>query len=235
MTPSLACKVLHELSPEKGEVLMQAHDVNAACSGYMYALQSAFDFLTNAPDKKVIVITAETLSPMVNHDDQKTMALFGDAATASLVSCEQRPGNIGVKLNRPFLSATGVEDKVLYVPNMGSGEVIEMEGLTVFKLAVRKMIDVLDSACQERGITVEDLQHIVPHQANERIIEAIRKTIKCPPEKMFNHIRKYGNTSSNTIPIALCELVPELGTDTLIGLTAFGGGFTFGAAVIEKV
>lgn len=234
MTPSLACKVLHALSPEKGEVLMQAHDVNAACSGYMYALQSAFDFLTNAPEKKVIVITAETLSPMVNHDDQKTMALFGDAATASLVSCEKRPGNIGVKLNRPFLSATGVEDKILYVPNMGSGEVIEMEGLTVFKLAVRKMIDMLDNACKERGITVEDLDKIVPHQANERIIEAIRKTIKCPPEKMFNHIRKYGNTSSNTIPIALTELIPEMNSETMIGLTAFGGGFTFGAAVIEK-
>ncbi|MEE9369681.1 MAG: beta-ketoacyl-ACP synthase 3 [Pontiella sp.] len=235
MTPSLACKVLHELSPEKGEVLMQAHDVNAACSGYMYALQSAYDFLTNAPEKKVIVITAETLSPMVNHDDQKTMALFGDAATASLVSCEQRPGNAGVKLNRPFLSATGVDEKVLYVPNMGSGEFIEMEGLTVFKLAVRKMIDVLDSACKERGITVGNLEKIVPHQANERIIEAIRKIIKCPPEKMFNHIRKYGNTSSNTIPIALAELMPETEAGALIGLTAFGGGFTFGAAVIEKV
>jgi len=208
MTPSLACSVLRELSPEKGEVLMQAHDVNAACSGYMYALQSAFDFLTNAPDKKVLVITAETLSPMVNHDDQKTMALFGDAATASLVSCEQRPGDIGVKLSRPFLSATGVDEKVLYVPNMGSGEVIEMEGLTVFKLAVRKMIDMLDNACKERNITVDDLDMIVPHQANERIIEAIRRTIECPPEKMFNHIRKYGNTSSNTIPIALTALVP---------------------------
>ncbi len=235
MTPSLACKVLHELSPEKGEVLMQAHDVNAACSGYMYALQSAFDFLTNAPDKKVIVITAETLSPMVNMDDQKTMALFGDAATASLVSCEQRPGNVELKLNRPFLSATGVEDKVLYVPNMGSGEVIEMEGLTVFKLAVRKMIDVLDSACQERGIPLDDLDKIVPHQANERIIEAIRKTIKFPADKMFNHIKDYGNTSSNTIPIALCELVPTLEKGTKIGLTAFGGGFTFGAAVVEKI
>jgi 2-oxoisovalerate dehydrogenase E1 component len=235
MTPSLACTVLHALSPEKGEVLMQAHDVNAACSGYMYALQSAFDFLTNAPEKKVVVITAETLSPMVNHDDQKTMALFGDAATASLVSCGQRPGNIGVKLNRPFLSAAGVEEKVLYVPNMASGEVIEMEGLTVFKLAVRKMIDMLDNACGERGITVDDLSYIVPHQANERIIEAIRKTIHCPPGKMFNHIRKFGNTSSNTIPIALTELVPTVDPGTLIGLTAFGGGFTFGAAVIEKV
>jgi 3-oxoacyl-[acyl-carrier-protein] synthase III len=118
---------------------------------------------------------------------------------------------------------------------MGSGEVIEMEGLTVFKLAVRKMIDMLDNACKERGITVDDLHKIVPHQANERIIEAIRKTIHCPPEKMFNHIHKYGNTSSNTIPIALCELMPETAPGALVGLTAFGGGFTFGAAVIEKV
>jgi len=235
MTPSLACSVLHELSPEKGEVLMQAHDVNAACSGYLYALQTAYDILRDDPAKKVIVITAETLSPMINHDDQKTMALFGDAATASLLSCEPRAGDIGVKLNRPVLSATGIDEKVLYVPNMGSGEVIEMEGLTVFRLAVRKMIDMLDNACTDRGVTVEDLQKIVPHQANERIIEAIRKTIKCPPEKMFNHIRKYGNTSSNTIPIALAELMPVTAPEALIGLTAFGGGFTFGAAVIEKI
>ena len=235
MTPSLACQVLHALSPEKGEVMLQAHDVNAACSGYLYALQSTFDILRDDPSKKVLVITAETLSPMVNHDDQKTMALFGDAATASLVCCEPRPGNIRVKLNRPVLAATGVEDKVLYVPNMGSNEVIEMEGLTVFKLAVRKMIDMLDQACSASGITADDLQKIVPHQANERIIEAIRKTIKCPPEKMFNHIRKYGNTSSNTIPIALAELLPEMESGAKVGLTAFGGGFTFGAAVIEKI
>ena len=234
MTPSLACRVLHELSPEKGEVLMQAHDVNAACSGYIYALQSAFDFISNAPTKKVIVITAETLSPMVNKEDQKTYPLFGDAATATLVCNEERPGSIGVKINRPVLSATGVDPKVLYVPNLGSGEHIEMEGLTVFKLAVRKMIDMLDQACTRRGITTDQLNYIVPHQANERIIEAIRKTIHCPPEKMFNHISKYGNTSSNTIPIALSELIPDLPSGILVGLTAFGGGFTFGAAVIEK-
>jgi 2-oxoisovalerate dehydrogenase E1 component len=234
MTPSLACRVLNELSPDKGEVLMQAHDVNAACSGYLYALQSAFDFISNAPTKKVIVITAETLSPMVNRDDPKTYPLFGDAATASLICCEERAGSIGVKLNRPVLSATGVDPKVLYVPNLGSDEFIEMEGLTVFKLAVRKMIDMLDQACIHRGITSEALDYIVPHQANERIIEAIRKTIHCPPEKMFNHISKYGNTSSNTIPIALHELMPTLPSGNRVGLTAFGGGFTFGAAVIEK-
>jgi 2-oxoisovalerate dehydrogenase E1 component len=234
MTPSLACRVLKELSPAKGEVLMQAHDVNAACSGYMYALQNAVDILRDDPSKKVLVITAETLSPMVNHEDQKTVALFGDAATASLLSCEPRDGNVNVLVNRPVLSATGVEEKVLYVPNMGSGEVIEMEGLTVFKLAVRKMIDMLAEACDARGIGVDALDKIVPHQANERIIEAIRKTIHCPPDKMFNHIRKYANTSSNTIPFALVELMPEMEKDALIGLTAFGGGFTFGAAVIEK-
>jgi 2-oxoisovalerate dehydrogenase E1 component len=234
MTPSLACRVLKELSPEKGELLMQAHDINAACSGYMYALQNAVDILRDNASKKVIVITAETLSPMVNHDDQKTMALFGDAATASLLSCDPRGGNVDVLINRPVLSATGVDEKILYVPNMGSDEFIEMEGLTVFKLAVKKMINMLAEACDGRGISVDDLDKIVPHQANERIIEAIRKTIKCPPEKMFNHIAKYGNTSSNTIPIALAELMPQMDEGSKIGLTAFGGGFTFGAAVIEK-
>ena len=234
MTPSLACRVLKELSPQKGEVLMQAHDVNAACSGYMYALQNAVDILRDDPTKKVIVITSETLSPMINHDDPKTSVLFGDAATASLLSCESRGGNINALVNRPVLSATGVDEKILFVPNMGGTEVIEMEGLTVFKLAVRKMINMLTHACDDRDITVEDLDWVVPHQANERIIEAIRKTIHCPPEKMFNHIKKYANTSSNTIPFALAELVPQTQPGALIGLTAFGGGFTFGAAVIEK-
>jgi 2-oxoisovalerate dehydrogenase E1 component len=234
MTPSLACRILKELSPEKGEVLMQAHDVNAACSGYMYALQNAVDILRDDSSKKVIVITSETLSPMINHDDPKTSVLFGDAATASLLSCEPRDGNINALINRPVLSAMGVEEKILFVPNMGGTEVIEMEGLTVFKLAVKKMIAMLSQACEGRGVAVDDLNMIVPHQANERIIEAIRKTIKCPPEKMFNHIGKYANTSSNTIPFALAELMPELSAGAIIGLTAFGGGFTFGAAVIEK-
>jgi 2-oxoisovalerate dehydrogenase E1 component len=234
MTPSLACRVLKELSPAKGVVQMQALDVSAACAGYMYALQNAVDILRDDPSKKVIIITAETLSPMINHEDQKTMALFGDAATASLVSCEPRGGNVNVLVNRPFLSAVGVDQKVLYVPHMGTGEKIEMEGLTVFKIAVRKMIDILAEACEMRGIAVDALDMIVPHQANERIIEAIRKTIHCPPEKMFNHIRKYANTSSNTIPFAMVELMPQMKKDSLVGLTAFGGGFTFGAAVIEK-
>ncbi|MBL7012481.1 MAG: beta-ketoacyl-ACP synthase 3, partial [Kiritimatiellales bacterium] len=234
MTPSLACRVLKELSPEKGEVLMQAHDVNAACSGYMYALQNAVDILRDDSSKKVIVITSETLSPMINHDDPKTSVLFGDAATASLLSCEPRNGNINALINRPVLSAMGVDEKILFVPNMGGTEKIEMEGLTVFKLAVKKMINMLTQACESRGVTVGELDWIVPHQANERIIEAIRKTIKCPPEKMFNHIGKYANTSSNTIPFALAELMPETEAGSKIGLTAFGGGFTFGAAVIEK-
>ena len=134
-----------------------------------------------------------------------------------------------------MLSATGVEDKVLYVPNMGGDEKIEMEGLTVFKLAVKKMADMLAEACEKRGIAVDQLDMIVPHQANERIIEAVRKSIRCLPEKMFVNIKNYANTSSNTIPIALSEMMPGMKQDALIGLTAFGGGFTFGAAVIEKM
>ncbi|MGE4489016.1 MAG: thiamine pyrophosphate-dependent enzyme, partial [Kiritimatiellales bacterium] len=152
MTPSLACRVLRAISPEKGELLMQAHDVNAACSGFLYALQGAVDILRDDPSRKVIVITSETLSPMININDPKTSVLFGDAATASLLSCEPRKGNINALINRPELSAKGVEDKVLYVPNMGGEETVAMEGLTVFKVAVKKMIDMLATACEGRGI-----------------------------------------------------------------------------------
>lgn len=232
-TPSLACRVLKELSPSTGEVLMQAHDVNAACTGYLYALQQAFDMLGHNPDARILLVTAETLSPMLDHNDPGTLFLFGDAATASLVSCERRAGNIHARVNRPVLSALGEEEKVLFVPSLNSGEHVQMDGKRVFRVAVRKMIDMLEQASAARGIAVGDLSMIVPHQANERIIEAIQKAIKFPTEKVFYFIRDYGNTSSNTIPLALEALVPRQQAGGTVGLTAFGGGFTFGAAILD--
>ncbi|MFC1467688.1 beta-ketoacyl-ACP synthase 3 [Verrucomicrobiota bacterium] len=235
MTPSVACSVLHNLSPEKGEVLMQAHDVSAACSGYLYALQQAYDVLRDNPAAKVMVLTTETLSPVLNQDDPNTLILFGDAATASLVSCEKRPGNIQATVQRPVLSAKGEVAETLYVPLQKSDEFVLMDGKPVFKLAVRKMIDMLDQACAKSALKLDDLVHIVPHQANERIIEAIRKNLKLEMGIVFSHIQKYGNTSSNTIPIALAEVMPQIEAGSHIGLAAFGGGFTFGAGIIQKV
>jgi len=231
-TPSLACRILKELSPDTGELLMQAHDINAACSGYLYALQEAHDMLQYNPEQKILIVTAETLSPVLNHKDPDTLFLFGDAATASLISCEQRNGNINCLVNRPELSALGEEEKTLFVPALNSGLTMQMKGKPVFRIAVRKMIDMLNKACAANGIGVNDLSMIVPHQANERIIEAIRKAIKFPTDKVFYYIREYGNTSSNTIPLSLEALLPNH-AEGKVGLTAFGGGFTFGAAVLD--
>ena len=236
MTPSLACRVLYELAEGRKDVELQAHDVNAACSGYLYALQSAHDLLQMKGGGKVLVVTAEALSQCLNQDDPDTIFLFGDAATATLVSSTLRESNVNLKLNRPELSAMGEEEKVLYVPCTGQpGEYLEMQGQQVFRVAVKKMIHMLNRACGSVGVTVQDLDMIVPHQANERIIEAIRKSIKFPTEKVFYHIRELGNTSSNTIPLSMEIAIQNLEPGAKVGLCAFGGGYTFGAAVLETV
>jgi 2-oxoisovalerate dehydrogenase E1 component len=235
MTPSLACRVLKELSPDRGEVMVQAWDINAACSGYLYALQSAYDFLTNRPDARVLVLTAETLSPVLDPADPGTLFLFGDGATASLVSREPKRPTAQARVHRPVLSAKGEDASILYVPFPGNREFLQMSGQQVFRVAVRKMIDMLEQACQQANLSVDDLAMVVPHQANTRIIEAIREKIKLPPERMFNHIREYANTSSNTIPLALQTVLAQQPAGARIGLCAFGGGFTFGAGILERL
>jgi len=232
-TPSLACRILKELSPDKAEVEMQAHDINAACSGYLYALQQVYDMIQSQPDLKVMLVTTETLSPVLNREDPGTYFLFGDAATASLVCAGERDGNIGAEVRRPVLSALGEEAGRLYVPSIQSREFVQMDGQKVFKFAVRKMIHILEQACAQEGMTVDDLDLIVPHQANERIIDAIRKAIKFPTEKVCYRIRDYGNTSSNTIPLSLEALLPERTKGERVGLTAFGGGYTFAAGILQ--
>jgi len=232
-TPSLACRILKELNEPGGAVQMQAHDVNAACTGYLYALQQACDMLQHNPDARILLVTSETLSPMLDHSDPGTLFLFGDAATASLISRESRPGGFNLRVSRPVLSALGEEEKVLYVPAINTGAYVAMDGKRVFRVAIRKMIDMLEGACGADGLSINDLSMIVPHQANERIIEAIQKAIKFPTEKVFYFIRDYGNTSSNTIPLALSALIPGQPAGYKVGLTAFGGGFTFGAAILE--
>lgn len=232
-TPSLACRILKELTPPGEEIMMQAHDINAACSGYLYALQQGHDLLLANPNQRILVVTSETLSPIVKLDDPETAFLFGDAATASLLSCEDREGNINARVHRPVLSALGSEEDVLYVPSLRSQECVRMDGRQVFRIAVRKMIDMLDRVCVQEQISLDELDMIVPHQANERIIEAIRKAIKFPTEKVFYYIRDVGNTSSNTIPLSLEALLQNRRSGDKVGLTAFGGGFTFGAGLLE--
>ncbi len=235
MTPSLACRILHDLSPDDREVLVQAHDVNAACSGYLYALQQAYDLLQQSPDRPVLLVTAEALSPLLDPKDPSTLFLFGDAATATVLGTAPRDGVIQASLHRPVLSAKGEEPEVLCVPFPDTGEYVGMEGAQVFRTAVRKLVDILDAACRQARVGVGDLDLVIPHQANARIIEAVRKIIEVPPERMLNQVARLGNTSSNTIPLALESVLPGLADGAHVGLTAFGGGFTFGAGVLDIV
>jgi 2-oxoisovalerate dehydrogenase E1 component len=231
ITPTLSCRVLDALSGDK-QILTQAHDINAACSGYIYGLQNAYDILSNKPNSHILLITAEVLSPLLDEHDYSTSIIFGDAATATILTNNEVPH--GLSFERPELSADGEKGEILTVPTSRETGAIFMDGRKVFSKAVKQMSKILERSCQASGTTVEQLDLIVPHQANQRIIDAIISRNNLAKEKVFSNIKDYGNTSSNTIPICLEELWGKFEEDTKIGLCAFGGGFTFGATVLTK-
>ncbi|MCH8511727.1 MAG: beta-ketoacyl-ACP synthase 3 [Kiritimatiellae bacterium] len=232
-TPSMACELLARLSDDQ-DAPVQAFDVNAACSGYLYALQLGHDHLCVRGKGKALIVTSEHLSPLLRNDDFDTAILFGDAATATLLSTEI-PHPPSARLRRPFVSARGDRASVITVP-LGPGDgVIEMQGRTVFAKAVRLMSESLLEACAQVDLGVEDLDLIVPHQANQRILDAVQKRLQLADDRCFSNIRLNGNTSSSSIPLALNELFENGARAEKIGLCAFGGGFTFGAAILDEV
>ncbi|MCA9215851.1 MAG: beta-ketoacyl-ACP synthase 3 [Planctomycetales bacterium] len=229
VTPSMACRLLNELADNKGELMLQAFDINAACSGYLYALQSGYDYLQSSPYGRVLVVTAEVLSPLLDLDDFDTAILFGDASSATVLYGEAHFEDAKARLHRPDLSAKSDAGNVLSVPLLHDG-FIQMQGKKVFSEAVRTMVTSLNRACERRGVDVSDLKMIVPHQANQRILDAIENRINTP---VYSNIRNHGNTSSSSIPLCLSELLPNATAGERYGLCAFGGGFTFGASILE--
>ena len=230
MTPSMACRILNGLSTGK-DTMIQAYDISAACSGYLYALQSGYDFLQSTPNGRVLITTAEVLSPLLDLEDFDTSILFGDAATATVLYGESHVEKSAAKLHRPELSAKGEDGTTLSVPLRNSG-FIQMKGRRVFQEAVRCMMNSLNRVCTRDELQVEDLDLVVPHQANQRIIDAIQHRIS---PTVFSNIAQHGNTSSSTIPLCLSEVLPAAQQDQTIGLCAFGGGFTFGAGIIKTL
>jgi 2-oxoisovalerate dehydrogenase E1 component len=234
-TPSTACLVLAEISqgitpqPE-----MQAADINSACSGFLYSLQAAYDHLLHNPAGRVLVLTTEVLSRKTDPTDYQTAPIFGDAATATLVVGAEHAASMLATVDRPVLSAKGENGDILRVPLPQDGFIYQ-DGPKVYLEAVRQMIAQLEAACAAGGTTPADLDLIVAHQANQRILNAVRQKTKVAPEKVFSNIKNYGNTSSNTIPLSLFELLPQRKPGKIIGLTAFGGGFTFGAALLRTL
>jgi 2-oxoisovalerate dehydrogenase E1 component len=236
LSPSLACRIHHALAQDGPSRDVPATDLLAACSGYLYALQAAFDFIGSEPAARVLVVTAEAMSHWVRPDEFDTAIVFGDAASATLVEAAGTgPGRAGtLRLSRPVLSARGEDGSILTHGRFEGATChpVEMDGLKVFPIAVRRMPAMLDRACAAAGVAPTDLDWIVPHQANGRIITAVQKQTGLPAEKFINNVARYGNTSSSSIPVALAEMVAD-GRRGKVGMGAFGGGFTFAAAVGE--
>jgi 2-oxoisovalerate dehydrogenase E1 component len=222
ITPSMACGVMARL----GGTRAPAYDVSAACSGYLYTLQIAHDFLQARGSGRVLILTAEAMSTRTDVRNFDTAFLFGDAATATVLATGADRGHV---VHRPVLAAKPEPGDALSVP-LTEGGFVRMKGGRVFAEAVREMAAILDQACQDSGLRMADLDCVVPHQANLRILEAVEARVGRP---VVRHLRHIGNTSSSSIPLALEAHIVGRSDPRRIGLCAFGGGFTSGAAVIE--
>jgi len=239
LLPSTACVLQDKLKAKNAAVL----DIVAACSGFIYGLSIASAFIAIGQYKNVLVIGVETLSKIVNWGDRNTCVLFGDGAGAAIVSATtEEKGILGT-----FLSGDGSLANLLHIP-VGGAKVpltkenidlkqhyIFMAGNEVFKSAVRAMEGAAKHIIHKVGLPSKEIDLLIPHQANIRIIEALAKRLKVPMEKVYVNIDRYGNTSAASVPIALDEArkkgVIKEGSNTV--LVAFGAGFTWGSAVIK--
>jgi 3-oxoacyl-[acyl-carrier-protein] synthase-3 len=221
-----------------------AFDLSAACSGFVYALSMARGHILAGDAEYVLVIGAETLSRIVDWTDRSTCVLFGDGAGAVLVAASDVPGGIMASV----LGSDGSGADLLSVPAGGSAmpatletvnngsHYIKMDGRAVFRFATRVMAEATTQALAKAGLTVQDVDLVIPHQANQRIIQnSVLKQLQIPEEKVFINLQKYGNTSTASIPIALCEAI-EAGKvkpgDKLV-FVGFGGGLTWAACAVE--
>lgn len=222
-----------------------AFDFQAACTGFLYGLTIAKGFVESGLFKNVLLIASEKLSSFVNYEDRNTCVLFGDGAAAAVISNE----GSGLAITETCLGADGEVAQLLTLPAGGcrrpaSAETVAqgehylaMEGKEVFKHAVRRMESAAKQCLEKAGISEEAIDWMIPHQANERIIDAIAKRFSIGEEKVYKTIHKYGNTSASTVAIALHELLTEKSVqekDNIL-LVAFGAGFAWGATLLTKI
>ncbi|WP_346238132.1 beta-ketoacyl-ACP synthase III [Niabella insulamsoli] len=216
-------------------------DISAACSGFLYALTQGAAFIESGRYKKVIVVGADKMSAIVDYTDRATCIIFGDGAGAALL--EPREDGTGIKDS--ILKSDGSGAQYLRLKAGGSAypataETVArrehyayQEGQTVFKFAVKGMADVSAELLERNNLTGDDITWLVPHQANLRIIDATANRIGLPREKVMINIQKYGNTTAATIPLCLWEWESKLKKGDKLVLAAFGGGFTWGATLLE--
>ena len=231
--PSTACVVQNKLGITNGAAAM---DVQAVCSGFMYAMSVADSMIKSGAHKNVLVIGAEVFSRILNFEDRTTCVLFGDGAGAIVMSQSEEPGVLATKLH-----ADGSYAHILCVPGNVHGGVVAgsaflyMDGQAVFKLAVSLLEKVANEALDIAGLQASDIDWLIPHQANIRIMQSTAKKMHMPMDKVVVTVDQHGNTSAASIPLALDQAVRDgrVKPGQKVLLEGVGGGFTWGAAIVQ--
>ena len=235
--PSTASIVIGKLGMENAF----AYDLQAACSGFLFAMDTASALITSGRYKRIMVIGADKMSSMVDYTDRATCPIFGDGAAAVFV--EPTTEDLGWKdsylrtdgKGLPFLcmKAGGSVCPPSYFSLDNRMHYLHQEGRTVFKFAVTNMSDTCAQIAERNGLNKDNIAWVIPHQANVRIIEAVANRLELPMDKMMMNIQRYGNTSAATLPLALWDYEKQLKKGDNLILTAFGAGFTWGAAYMK--
>ncbi len=237
--PSTACIVQHMIGAKNAAAM----DISVGCTGFVYGLETAKGFIASGAARHVLLIGSEVLTRIVDWTDRSTCVLFGDGAGAAVIS----PSSNGRGILDSVLKADGSGASYLarevggtrtpFKPghNTERDLLIKMEGQPVYNFAIPAIIDVIRQILDRNGLTIDDITYIVPHQANQRIIEAAAKRSRIPYEKFYLNIEEYANTSAATIPIALNELYEhdKLSSGDLLITVGFGAGLTFGGNLLK--
>tara|TARA_B110000858_G_C17674759_1_gene413610 strand:- start:174 stop:962 length:789 start_codon:yes stop_codon:yes gene_type:complete len=226
--PSTACSVQNKLGI--GEC--PAFDIQAVCSGFIYALSVADKFIGTGSKKNVLVIGVDAMSKITDYNDRSNAILWGDGAGAIILSASDKPGIISTHIH-----SDGKYESLLHVPhseNSSQKDTIEMQGNQVFKIAVNTLDRIVDETLNANNLKKSDIDWLVPHQANIRILEATAKKLDMSMERVIVTIDKHGNTSAASIPLALNDGIKsgKIKPGETILMEAFGGGFTWGSALI---
>ena len=235
--PATACLVQNEIGASNA----WGFDLSAACSGFLFGLTTGARFIESGQHDKVLVIGADKMSTITDYTDRSTCILFGDGAGAVLLE----PADAGCGLLDAALRIDGEGWESLCMPGGGSlnppthetvdkgMHFLHQEGRAVFRVAVQGMADISAEVMERNGLTGDDVRYLVPHQANQRIIDATARRMGITNDKVMLNIDRYGNTTAATIPLCLHDWEPDLERGDNLILAAFGGGFTWGAAYVK--
>lgn len=232
--PATANIIAHELGLKNSF----GYDISAACSGFLYALTTGAKFVESGTHKKVVVVGVDKMSSIIDYTDRSTCIIFGDGAGAVMLEPSE---DLSLGVRDSILKSDGMGKEFLHLKAGGSARPATVEtvqnrehfvfqdGQPVFKAAVKGMADVVLKVIRRNGLSADDIRWLVPHQANIRIIESVARMADFPMERVMVNIQKYGNTTAATLPLCLYDFEQQLRKGDQIILTAFGGGYTWGA------